>query len=228
MCNDPMKISNAFSNYFAIIGPKLAYKIKTTNNYTDYMQNQLPNSLVMEETTCAAIINIIQNIKSKPSTGFDNILTKLMKFCGNHCLTYGEFFYSMMRSGIFPDDLKIAKVIPLYKSGDSSLFTNYRPISLLPAFSKVFERLIYNRLHSFLEKYNILFTSQYAFRKQSSTEHATLELIDTVVNALNDKHYAFAAFIDLNKAFDTLDHNILLDKLWHYITMVLEGSQTNF
>ena len=100
------------------------------------------------------------------------------------------FFYSMIRSGVFPDDLKIAKVIPLYKSGDSSLFTNYRPISLLPAFSKVFERLIYNRLHSFFEKYNILFTSQYGFRKQSSTEHATLELIDSVVNALNDKHYA--------------------------------------
>ena len=82
------------------------------------------------------------------------------------------------------------------------------PISLLPAFYKVFERLIYNRLHSFLEKYNILFTSQYGFRKQSSTEHANLELIDSVVNALNDKHYALA--------FDTLDHNILLDKLCHY------------
>ena len=68
-----MKISNAFNNYFANIGPKLAHKIKTTNNYTDYMQNQLPNSLAMEETTCAEIINIIQNIKSKPSTGFDNI-----------------------------------------------------------------------------------------------------------------------------------------------------------
>ena len=96
------------------------------------------------------------------------------------------------------------------------MFTNYRPISLLPAFSKVFERLIYNRLHSFPEKYNILFSSQYGFRKQSSTKHATLELIDSVVNALNDKQYALAVFIDLSKAFDTLDHNILLDKLWHY------------
>ena len=134
----------------------------------------------------------------------------------NIALPMAEIFNSMIRSGVFPDDLKIAKVIPLYKSGDSSLFTNYRPISLLPAFSKVFERLIYNRLHSFLEKYNILFTSQYGFRKQSSTEHATLELIDSVVNALNDKHYALAVFIDLSKAFDTLDHNILLDKLWHY------------
>ena len=200
-----------FNNYFANIGPKLADKIKTTNNYTDYMQYQLPSSLVMEETTCAEIINIIQNIKSKPSTGFDNISTKLMKsYVESIALTMADIFNYMIRSGVFPDDLKIAKVIPLYKSGDSSLFTNYRPISLLPAFSKVFERLIYNRLHSFL------FTSQYGFRKQSSTEHANMELMDSVVNALNDKHYALAVFIDLSKAFDTLYHNILLDKLWHY------------
>ena len=79
MCNDPMKISNAFNNYFANIGPKLADKIKTTNNYTDDMHNQLPSSLVMEETTCADIINIIQNIKSKPSTRLDSMSTKLMK-----------------------------------------------------------------------------------------------------------------------------------------------------
>ena len=131
-------------------------------------------------------------------------------------LAMAEIFNSMIRSSIFPDDLKMAKVIPLYKSGDFSLFTNYRPISLLPAFSKVFERLICNRLHSFLEKYNIPFTSQYGFHKQSSIEHATLELIYSVVNALNDKHYALAVFIDFSKAFDTLDHNILLDKLWHY------------
>ena len=94
------------------------------------MQNQLPSSLVMEETTCAEIINIIQNIKSKPSTGFDNISTKLMKSSVESiALPMAVYFYSMIRSGIFPDDLQ--KVIPLYKSGDSNLFKNYRPISLI-------------------------------------------------------------------------------------------------
>jgi hypothetical protein len=77
-------------------------------------------------------------------------------------------------------------------------------------------RLIYNRLHSFLEKYSILFTSQYGFCKQISTEHTTLDLIDSIVNVLYDKHYAITVFFDLSKAFDTLDHNNLLDKLWHY------------
>ena len=181
------------------------------------MQNQLPNSIAMEETTCAEINNIIQNIKSKSSTGFDNISTQLMKnSMESIALPMAEMFNYMIRSSIFPDDLKFAKVIPLYKSGDSSLFTNYRHISLLPAFSKVFERLIYNRLHNSLDKYNILFTSQYGFRKQSSTEHATLELIDSVLNALNDKHNALALFIDLSKAFDTLYHKIVFDKIWHY------------
>ena len=108
-CNDPIKIFSAFNNYFANIGPKLADKIKTTNNYIDYMQNQLPSSLVMEETTCAEIINIIQNIKLKSSTGFDNISTKLMKYSMESiALPMVEIFNSMIRSGIFLDDLKIA------------------------------------------------------------------------------------------------------------------------
>ena len=124
----------------------------------------------------------------------------------------------MIRSGIFPDDLKMAKAIPVcfYKYGDACLFTNYRPISLLSTVSKVFARLIYNRLHSFPDKYNILFPSQYGFLKPSSMEHMTVEVIDSVGNALNDKHYALAVFIDFSKSFDTLDHNVILDKLWHY------------
>ena len=130
-------------------------------------------------------------------------------------LPMAEIFDSMIRSGIFPDDLIIDKVIPLFKSGDA-WFAYKLQAHFVITLSKVFERLIYNRLSGFLNKYNILFASQYGFCKQSSTEHATLELIDSIVNALNDKHYALALFIDSGKAFDTLDDNILLDKLWHY------------
>ena len=128
-------------------------------------------------------------------------------------LPMSEIFNSMLRSGIFPDDLKPAKVIHLFKSGDASLPTNNRSISLLSTLSKVFERFIYNRLSGFLGKYNISFASQYGFRKQSSIVHATLELIDSIVNALNDKHYALTVFIDSGKALDTLDDNTLLNKL---------------
>ena len=144
-------------------------------------------------------------MKSKTSAGYDNISAQLMTQCvESSALLMTEIFNSMIRSGIFPNNLKIAKVIPLCISGDASLFTNYRSISLLSAFSKVFERLIYNRLYSFLEKYKILIASQYGFRKQCSTEHSTLELIDSIVNALNDKRYALTVFIDLSKPSWTL------------------------
>ena len=110
----------------------------------------------MEETTCAEIINIIQNIKSKSSTGFHNI-TMHLNSTERIALPMVEIVNSMIRSGIFPDDLRIAtKVMPLYKYGDVSLFTNYRPISLLSAFSKGFERLIFNCRNNFLKCGNSL------------------------------------------------------------------------
>ena len=134
-------------------------------------------------------------------------------------LPMADILNSKICSGIFPDDLRITKVVPLYKSGDSSLFTNFRPI-------KAFERLIYNCLYSFLEKYNILFTSQYGVRKQSSTEHATLELIDSVVNALIDKYFAVAMFIDTEAKPLTL--YITTFCLIHYGTMEVEGFTHTF
>ena len=103
----------------------------------------------------------------------------------------------------------MAKVLPLHKSDSDNLFTNYRPISLLPAFSKLFERLIYNRMYSFIVKFNILFPSQYGFRKYFSTEHALLELTNRIANTLDNKKHASSIFIDLSKAFDILDHSIL-------------------
>ena len=169
----------------------------------------------MEETTCAELINITPKMKSKTNAGYDNILTQLMnQFVESIALPLKTMFNSMIRSGIFPNDLIIAKdspnpVMPVF-------FTNYRPISLLSAFSKIFEILIDSLIDSFLEKYKILFASQYVFRKQCSTEHATLALIDSTANALNDKQYALALFFDLRKAFDTLGHTILFDKLWYY------------
>ena len=119
----------------------------------------------------------------------------------------------MVKTGVFPSAFKVAKVLPLHKGDSDNLFTNYRPISLLPAFSKVFERLIYNRMYSFLVKFSILFSSQYGFRKHFSTEHALLELTNRIANALDNKYHASSIFIDLSKAFDTLDHSILLTKL---------------
>ena len=112
--------------------------------------------------------------------------------------------------------MKVAKVIPLHKSGDSHIFNNYRPISLLSQFSKILEKLFVKRLDNFIDKNNLLIDSQYGFRSGRSTSMALIELVERLSNCIENKNYAVGVFIDLKKAFDTVDHKIMLKKLERY------------
>ena len=121
----------------------------------------------------------------------------------------------LLKTGIFTEKIKIAKVSSIFKKGDKSILSNYSPISALPFFPKILERVIYNRRYTYLADNKILFNKQLGFKAGHSTGYALLDLIDQVSDSLNDKSYFVGIFIDLSKAFDTVDRKILLKKLQH-------------
>ena len=170
---------------------------------------------ISEETT----MEHLNNLKSKPTCGHDGISTKLLKACKNEIckpLTLIINQKLMLSTGIFPDTLKVAKVIPLFKKGDHLLLDNYRPISILPSISKLFERIIFNQINAYFSSHDMYYNGQYGFRHKHSTQLAALELIDRVTQELDRGNTPINIFIDLSKAFDTLDHGILLSKLQYY------------
>ena len=174
-------------------------------------------SLALYPTDVTEIINIVSGFENKHSSGFDGIPVNILKF--SICAIaepLATLINSSMSNGVFPDSLKTAKVCPVFKDGDKLVFQNYRPISVLPTFSKVFEKVIFNRVLPYLEKNNILSHSQYGFRENHSTYMSLLDMYDRISLSVDRNEYSIGVFIDLSKAFDTLDHRILLKKLEYY------------
>ena len=130
-----------------------------------------------------------------------------------------------LSQGIFPDELKIANIIPLFKAEDPMLFNNYRPVSLLSIFSKIFEKMMYKRLVEFLEKQHILYSKQFGFRKKHSTYMPIMLLVDKLVRAMEKGEFVLGIFLDFSKAFDTVDHEIFFTNC---LIMVFEDMQMIF
>ena len=119
-------------------------------------------------------------------------------------------------SGCFPDTLKIAKVLPVFKTGDPEKLENYRPISILPAFSKLYEKVVYNRIYKYLTNHNLLYNNQFGFLRNHSPYMVLIQLVNNIVSAMDNRESTAGVFLDLSKAFETIDHHILLNKLDHY------------
>ena len=119
-------------------------------------------------------------------------------------------------TGVFPDILKLAKVTPIHKKESKLEYLNYRPISLLSVFSKIYEKLIYTRVYSYLTKKDLIYSKQFGFRSNHSTNHAIISITEHIRNLLDNGHYVCGIFVDLEKAFDTVNHEILCEKLSSY------------
>ena len=130
--------------------------------------------------------------------------------------TYVSLLITCIQSGTFPSIFKTGKIIPIYKKDNKECIENYRPVSILPLFGKIFEKVIYKRLYNFFTSKGVLTDSQFGFRKGYSTTHALHKSIDSVTKSLASNKHVLGIFIDLSKAFDTLDHDILLNKLNSY------------
>ena len=181
------------------------------------MKNPNEHSFYVNETNPHEISQIIKDLKNSSAADIYDITTKFVKLASSSITrNLAILFNRSINGGIFPQLFKIAKVVPLFKNDSPLTVSNYRPISLLPIISKIFERLMYNRLISFINKYNIITPNQYGFQAQKSTELAINEICNNINKTLENKESAFCIFLDFAKAFDTVNHNILLNKLEYY------------
>ena len=215
---DPNKIANEFCNFFTNVGITYANEIpKSKFTHHHYMQNKVQTNMFMAPTDPYEIIKIIDTLKRKNSTGHDNISSSLIKDI-KHVIAQPLtiLINKSLQNGAVPDSLKLAKVIPIYKSKNRVLLNNYRPISLLPAFSKILEKIVHKRLYQFLLSKTLFYPSQYGFRPQHSTNHAVHEFVDDTIASFDNKEHTIGIFLDLSKAFDTIDHKILISKLEWY------------
>ena len=181
------------------------------------MNDNFPNSMVLNLVSDNEVINIVNSFKSGSAAGYDNISMNIIKQSIHLIVEPITHIINLsITNGAVPDKMKLARVIPVFKCNDQTQLSNYRPISVLPAFSKILERVIYNRMVHYLDNYNILCHQQFGFRKGYSTSMALIRLFDQLSTAIDNKKFTIGIFLDLSKAFDTVNHEILFTKLEHY------------
>ena len=214
---DPASICTELNQHFCNIGHKMAGANDKPSKILSSMYfygQRVMNSIYIEDASEDEILDIINNLNPNKAPGYDDIPTKLIKAAKfSLAPLLNTIFNSRLKNGLYPDKLKIARVIPSRRGGAKFELKNYRPISVLSAINKIFETIIKKRLTTFWTKYNVFAPTQFGFRGDHSTTLAIAYLHELIITELDNDRSVCTIFMDLAKAFDTVNHNILLYKL---------------
>src|ERR1700733_14829777 len=215
---DSAAMADKFNCYFSSIAKNLNKNIPTSNSsYQDYLDPPLSNSLVFYPTSPEELIQLKRSMKLSHSSGPDSLDPTIVSPSFIHVIDpLTAIINCSLSSGTVPLSMKTSTITPIFKQGSKDEITNYRPISILPYFSKLLEKIVYSRLYNFIEKMNILYPLQHGFRTGHSTIMSLLDIHNQITKAIDTKKYSIGIFLDLSKAFDTVDHGILLKKLENY------------
>lgn len=216
-CKD---IANHFNNFFVNAPNTLSNQLKEGEVVQDCSSNcnnmEYP-TMFLRPVDEMFVSNIILNLKNSNSAGIDDISTNIIKSCKNYILKPLVYLINLsFLNGEFPEVLKTAKIIPIYKKGDKNYAENYRPIAILSTISKILEKAIYTNIYYFLEQHNILNSKQHGFRRGKSTTSAIYDFLEVLYQNLDNNKKTIGIFMDLSKAFDLVDHTLLINKIEVY------------
>ena len=216
--SDPVVIANIFNKFFVNVSHNITKNIpRPKKSPVDFMGDRIGSSFFIAPSVPLEISEIISLLKTGKSLGPHSIPMKILKILSPLISSpLSKIINESFQSGAFPDKMKLAKVIPMFKKGCPLTASTYRPISLLSVFSKITEKVMYERLYKFLEKHETLYNLQFGVRASHSINHALVSLTEAIKNSLDNRKFGCGIFIDLQKAFDTVNHTILLLKLEYY------------
>jgi hypothetical protein len=218
--DNPAEMANAFNEFFSSIGTEISNSIPATNvNPSSYIsddENLTP--LNLGNTSPVHVCDVIKSMIAKKSLDLDGISTSLIKTIASEIsVPLAHIFNLSLTTGVFPSRLKTSRIVPIFKTGDSELCDNYRPISLLSSLSKILEKMVSIQLVNHLDQNKLLYDNQFGFQRGKSTEHNLIKAVNYIGESINSGKFCIGVFFDLKKAFDVVSHDILLNNLLRWV-----------
>ena len=212
------KIADEFNNFFGTIAQNIDQKTpKSNKHFSNYLKNKNLFFFLLQPVSEKDIMSIIGNISTRKAVGPNSVPNLILKEFKDKLKTPITIIINIsFLTGKFLKQCKTAYITPIFKKGNKLDSSNYRPISLLPNISKILEKVMYLRLSKFLNKFVCPYKKQFGFRNVHSTSHALISIAEDIRKALDNNEFSCGVFLDFQKAFDTVNHKILIDKLHHY------------